>query len=369
MSDSTGPNGSARPNEGERDSFNACNMDAVSRPEGSAKAGEIAALAKWSAYCAAGALIAAVVFLICMFPVAYSNLGEVCGMVAFFVCLILAVPATAAGAVSLVRIHRTTERCGGIRHGVFGLVVGLASVFLWSSVLLVALGRAKEEQRRAHCRSNLRKVGIALTMYAQDNGGWTPAIYSEALEAAHRAGLPGGSVVAFRGEDGHWKASGLGLLAEGGYLSTMGPNVLYCPSTSGEDPSWVDGFSYDADDWHTSGPGPADGDGVGELPGNPEVMVSSYVLRYNRRAQGGSYGWEDADITAIVSDFLPFTAPEIVNNNRDLYNVIVCSAAAVASFPDTNSLIREACKGVDSNDIERTVDEVVFGEYLDGVWW
>lgn len=55
------------------------------------------------------------------------------------------------------------------------LLVVLAIVALLASLLLPALTRAKSKAKSARCLSNLRQIGLALTLYADQNGGRLPA--------------------------------------------------------------------------------------------------------------------------------------------------------------------------------------------------
>jgi prepilin-type processing-associated H-X9-DG protein/prepilin-type N-terminal cleavage/methylation domain-containing protein len=54
------------------------------------------------------------------------------------------------------------------------LLVVIAIIAVLASLLLPALARAKEKGRQAACMSNLRQIGLALRMYAEDNNGWLP---------------------------------------------------------------------------------------------------------------------------------------------------------------------------------------------------
>ncbi len=54
------------------------------------------------------------------------------------------------------------------------LLVVIAIIAILSSLLLPALASAKVRGKQAKCASNLRQIGLALVMYADDNGGWMP---------------------------------------------------------------------------------------------------------------------------------------------------------------------------------------------------
>jgi len=54
------------------------------------------------------------------------------------------------------------------------LLVVIAIIAILASLLLPALASAKAKGKQAKCMSNLRQVGLALNMYADDNNGWLP---------------------------------------------------------------------------------------------------------------------------------------------------------------------------------------------------
>ena len=165
------------------------------------------------------------------------------------------------------------------------LLVVMVIIALLVGLLLPALGRAREEARKTQCRSNLRQIGLAMTIYATDNRGYTPHVNGGSFSvAADRKGLTYNSYLSepasWAGFGGGWDRegvqwylrprirygftagdkfcdpdvyeddgvtaltypntsnqapgagipTGLGLLLAGGYLTQSGASVLDCPS-------------------------------------------------------------------------------------------------------------------------------------------
>lgn len=52
------------------------------------------------------------------------------------------------------------------------LLIVVAIIALIASMLLPAIGRAKQQAKLARCTANLRQVGLATRMYLDDSGGW-----------------------------------------------------------------------------------------------------------------------------------------------------------------------------------------------------
>src|SRR5207247_5435393 len=56
------------------------------------------------------------------------------------------------------------------------VVIGIIAVLI--GILLPALGRAREQSKKLQCMSNLRQLGVAFIMYANDNKQGLPAVSS-----------------------------------------------------------------------------------------------------------------------------------------------------------------------------------------------
>ena len=54
------------------------------------------------------------------------------------------------------------------------LLVVIAIIAILASILFPVFGRAREKARQTACISNLKQIGAALTMYAQDYDGYAP---------------------------------------------------------------------------------------------------------------------------------------------------------------------------------------------------
>jgi len=54
------------------------------------------------------------------------------------------------------------------------LLVVIAIIALLMAILMPALQRVKKQARSVYCLNSLKQIGVAMTMYADDNGGFIP---------------------------------------------------------------------------------------------------------------------------------------------------------------------------------------------------
>jgi prepilin-type N-terminal cleavage/methylation domain-containing protein len=96
------------------------------------------------------------------------------------------------------------------------LLVVIGIIALLISILLPALGKAREQGKAIQCLANLRSFGLMLNMYANDSKGRVPLGYAGTKHAGYMVHDGTNFLV-------------LGTMYEAGYLK-QSPSAYYCPS-------------------------------------------------------------------------------------------------------------------------------------------
>mgnify|MGYP003124599595 FL=1 len=133
------------------------------------------------------------------------------------------------------------------------IMVSMAVIGLLIAISLPALSTVRESARKVVCGSNLRQVGLGMSVYSQDfkdalpDSVFLPQQYSNSLSSPSlnrmdTVRLSGKEYSDFT-RDELW--DGIGILFNEGYVTA--PGVFYCPSHHGE-------FVFDnaADDWNNT---------------------------------------------------------------------------------------------------------------------
>jgi type II secretory pathway pseudopilin PulG len=97
----------------------------------------------------------------------------------------------------------------------------IAIIAILASLLLPALGKAKDQAKRANCMSNLRQLGIGITAYAGDNDEWVPAMRQDNVVTQN----PNHWARWFRTDDLYWNLGHLWITN----MITSG-ELYFCPA-------------------------------------------------------------------------------------------------------------------------------------------
>src|SRR5258708_22257079 len=228
--------------------------------------------------------------------------------------LAAAVCLPAAGKISRDKVCREAE-CGGFTLN--ELVVGISIISILAALLLPALSQAKEKARTIVCLSNLKQIGLAITMYADDNEDLLiPAEYYPRKGAPFEEGWP--TILYNR----HY------LPAEptsGYYKVPSGQSVFRCPSglpavysvnpTSRDDPEGAKAWPFVStstskrffiDCWY----------GINATTGNPEIWPFTRVPLDSRQTNLNHFS-KAAGVARMPAVFDGFW---LLNGKDDLRN-------------------------------------------------
>ncbi|HSU66950.1 MAG TPA: DUF4190 domain-containing protein [Tepidisphaeraceae bacterium] len=107
------------------------------------------------------------------------------GIVSFCLPVLGSVVAIVTGIVGLTKTR--DPRVGGKGPAIAGITLGglsLLTVPLIIAILLPSLNRAREMANRVKCAANMRQLGTAMMMYANNNNGHFPDKFEDVLQAS-----------------------------------------------------------------------------------------------------------------------------------------------------------------------------------------
>jgi prepilin-type processing-associated H-X9-DG protein len=148
-------------------------------------------------------------------------------------------------------------------------------------MLLPALNQAREAAKKVSCASNLRQVGLATRMYANDNKGWLPPRYgyTYGYPSGPNAFRPAVSMGAYEGSDALSLLFTPEAYGQGNQAYLPSADVLFCPSDDVYRP------------YRTN-----DGRGLADPPGSPYPGLISYYYLFcpaDGFPQPAIYHWSD----------------------------------------------------------------------------
>src|SRR5688500_6050672 len=108
----------------------------------------------------------------------------VTGLLAFVIPVIAGVAAIIMGIVALTRTK--DPRVGGKGLAIAGISLGavgalVSTCLILPLILLPSLNRAREQANRIKCATNMRQIGLAVVMYANENKGQFPDTIEKVL--------------------------------------------------------------------------------------------------------------------------------------------------------------------------------------------
>jgi prepilin-type N-terminal cleavage/methylation domain-containing protein len=127
----------------------------------------------------------------------------------------------------MLRKRFRTDRHGPRAFTLIEMLVVISLVALLVALLLPALASAREASRSSICLSNLRQMGIAMTMYREEYRQYIPVMYD--LESEPYPGW-GQYTVPFTYRLGPYLNSRGGFTRQQFHPQLVGRHIAYCPS-------------------------------------------------------------------------------------------------------------------------------------------
>jgi hypothetical protein len=238
------------------------------------------------------------------------------------------------------KITNDAHRRGGFT--LIDVLVSIAVIAVLIAILLPSISMVRESARKVICSSDMRQLGVGLSMFSEDNRGLLPeSVYLE--EITSRQAYPtmphlmdtvrtDADEFAPR-EWGNW--DGLGVLFAQAYINA--PGVYYCPSHRGSN------MEIDATPrWGST---------------DTRTLVSNYQFR-GVGPEGERELFRIGNNAALVTDTLR-SFDEL--NHEDGFNILT-AGLAVSWFADANGLVESsimARSASDDGDDESIASDVI----------
>ena len=191
-------------------------------------------------------------------------------------------------------------------------LVTLAIVALLISILLPSLAGAREAARRVACASNVRQIGLGITMYADDHSDrLPPSVFAPDGSSPESEGESNpAEMMTMRLQLSPEEANkpapwdGLGLLFASEYLPAA--RLFYCPSHHGEHPyqlysaAWMNpGLERIVSNYHYRGMGPNNQFYMSQIDPTTTILLTDgmrLVSDYNHRRGSNAFRADNAVI-------------------------------------------------------------------------
>jgi len=190
------------------------------------------------------------------------------------------------------------------------LLVVIAIIAILAGMLLPALARAREESRRAACKSNLQQIGKALVAYNTNYGDYYPYVHHFTDTASTPENYS--NQMSKTAVTGRWSTACLALVYPR-FLAQV--KVFRCPSTEDEpmiNTTWISGafqcsfgaspnwssYGYDENLGKKAGSGHAimaDQDGSGSDPNKPDSNTTNHEGGGNVLYYDGHVEWKTSN--------------------------------------------------------------------------